>query len=381
MNEQTITTPEITTTFATPDAATLAITIKGRLDAYTTGPIWSAWNKLRKKSAPQRVVLNMAELTYCDVSGITFVKHVEEELRRRQGEFSIESFPEKLKHLLDFYPPHFSVADGLTRRPDPSLPEQVGRSVVGVWRDVRNQIVFLGELLAIFFSVLRHPRQGRIHEILRTMESAGVNAFPIVAMLGLIMGLILAFQAAIQMQKFGADVYVPNMVALSLFRELGPILTAIILAGRSGSAFAAELGTMKINEELNALITMGINPNRYLTLPKVIATTIITPILTIFTNLFGIIGAGLVVVYLGYTPTFYINRVIGAVHMLDLNGGLFKAMIFGILIAFVGCLRGIQTENHARGIGNATTQAVVSGIVLIVLADGFLAVIYYLLGI
>jgi len=213
------------------------------------------------------------------------------------------------------------------------------------------------------------------------MEAAGVNAVPIILLLGFLIGLILAFQMAGPMAQYGAGIFVMDLVAITVIRELGPLITAIIVAGRSGSAFAAEIGTMKVNDEVNALITMGLNPVSYLAVPKVLAGILVMPLLTILTNLAGIIGAALVVLSMGYPLVTIINRVVNSVGLDDLATGLGKTLVFGLLIAGIGCLRGLQTKAGAQSVGVSTTSAVVSGIILIIVADGVFGVIFYYLGI
>jgi phospholipid/cholesterol/gamma-HCH transport system permease protein len=194
-------------------------------------------------------------------------------------------------------------------------------------------------------------------------------------------GLIIAFQAAMPMGQFGAEIFVADLIALGMLRELGPLMTAIVLAGRSASAFAAELGTMKVNEEIDALSTMGLDPVRFLVVTRVLAALVMTPLLTIFANLVGLIGGAVVLLSLGFPLVTYTNRVLAAVDYVDLASGLCKAFVFGILIAAIGCLRGLQTGTGARAVGESTTRAVVSGIVLIVVVDGVFAVVYHYLGI
>jgi phospholipid/cholesterol/gamma-HCH transport system permease protein len=212
-------------------------------------------------------------------------------------------------------------------------------------------------------------------------ENAGVNALPIVALISFLIGLIMAFQSAIPMSQFGAEIYVADLVALSMLRELGPLMTAIILAGRSGSAFAAELGTMKVNEEIDALTTMGLDPVRFLVVTRVIAAVVMMPLLTLFSNLMGLAGGAIVFLSFDFPLVTYVQEVLSAVKMGDLLSGLAKAFVFGILVAGIGCLRGLQTRTGASAVGLSTTRAVVSGIVLIVLADGVFSVVFYYLGI
>jgi phospholipid/cholesterol/gamma-HCH transport system permease protein len=225
------------------------------------------------------------------------------------------------------------------------------------------------------------PKKLRWKDVLLTAESAGADAFGIISLVGFLLGLILAYQSVHSLKDFGAEIYVADIVSLSLFRELGPLMTAIVLAGRSGSAFAAEIGTMKVNEEIDALTTMGLDPVRFLALPRIIAAVIVTPLLSLFSCLFGLVGAGLVMLIRGFPVLTYLTQVRDAVDVVDLSGGLVKAFVFGVLIASIGCLRGLQTKLGARSVGISATRAVVSGIVLIVIADGIFAVVYNLLEI
>jgi phospholipid/cholesterol/gamma-HCH transport system permease protein len=182
------------------------------------------------------------------------------------------------------------------------------------------------------------------------------------------------------MRRFGADIFVANLIGLGMLREMGPLITAIILAGRSGSAFAAELGTMKVREEIDALTTMGLQPVRFLVLPRVLGAVVVTPLLTVFANLFGLIGGAVVMRSLGFPLITYVNQIQSAVTVSDLLGGLVKSLAYGIVVAAIGCLRGLQTKTGASAVGQATTSAVVSGIVLIAIVDGIFAVVFYALG-
>jgi phospholipid/cholesterol/gamma-HCH transport system permease protein len=242
-------------------------------------------------------------------------------------------------------------------------------------------IAFVGELCAALGRAFRHPGLVRWKDALLTAELAGVNALPIVALLGFLLGLIMAFQSAIPMRQFGADLYVANLIGLSMLRELGPLLTAIILAGRSGSAFAAELGTMKVTEELDALTTMGLEPVGFLVVPRVIAAVAMTPLLAVWAGFFGLIGGAVVMLSLGFPLVTYVIQVESAVTVGDMIGGLGKSFVFGIVVAAIGCLRGLQTKSGASAVGESATRAVVSGLVLITIVDGVFAVIFYYLGI
>ena len=233
----------------------------------------------------------------------------------------------------------------------------------------------------MLIQVVKFARKLRWADWLLAVETTGVNALPIIALIGFLIGLILAFQSAIPLKRFGAEVLVSDLVAISLIKELGPLMTAIILAGRSGSAFAAELGTMKVNDEISALTTMGLSPLQFLVLPRLLAAVTVTPLLTLFTNFFGLVGGAVVVSALDIPLVTYYRQVTHAIHLSDLLGGLFKSLAFGVLVAGIGCLRGLQTQSGAVAVGRSTTQSVVSGLIMIIAADGAFSVLYYYLGI
>ncbi len=213
-------------------------------------------------------------------------------------------------------------------------------------------------------------RQVRAADLVRLADQAGARAVPLVLLLGYLMGLILAFQSSIPLRRFGADIFVVNLVGLSLLRELGPLLAAVILAGRTGSAFAAELGTMKVNEELAALQTLGISPMTMLVLPRLAAAVLVMPVLTLLLELAGLCGMLTVMMAFGFPPAAVAAQLGRAVHAHDLWGGLFKAVCFGAAVAGIGCRAGLATGIGPRAVGQAATAAVVGGIVATILLDG-----------
>jgi phospholipid/cholesterol/gamma-HCH transport system permease protein len=212
------------------------------------------------------------------------------------------------------------------------------------------------------------------------LYEVGVRALPIITLVGTLIGLILAFGAAIQLRQLGVQIFVADLVGISVSQEVGALITAIILAGRTGAAFAAQLGSMQVNEEIDALTTAGIPPVQFLVLPRMLALIIMTPLLTIYTDLFGIVGGGLVAVtMLDLSLTTYVTRLIEVVTMFDFGMGLIRASVFGVLIALAGCLRGMQCGRSAEAVGLATTSAVVTSIVLTIIADGLLSMIFNVL--
>jgi phospholipid/cholesterol/gamma-HCH transport system permease protein len=293
----------------------------------------------------------------------------------------IDGLKPEFEQLLKLFDP--GEVSGPERRPNSLLRllDNVGWTAVRLIEDFKAQISFSGEIFTKLPGTIVQPWSLRLKDTLVVAEKSGANAIGITALLGFLIGLILAFQSSIAMRKFGAEIFVADLVTISLFRELGPLLTAFILASRSGSAFAAELGTMKVNEEIDALITMGIDPVRFLAIPRIIAAVVVMPLLTVFNNFFGLVGCGLVMISFGFAPIAVLTQMQQASGLGDLFGGLFKTLVFGLLIAGIGCLRGLQTGKDASAVGDSATSAVVSSIIAVVAADGVFAVVYYFLGI
>jgi phospholipid/cholesterol/gamma-HCH transport system permease protein len=359
----------------------LTLIIRGALDPSTTGPAWRNAFRALDRAKPHRVIVDAAQMTYCDGAGAALLLELRRRQMSRQGSLEIRGLTPEVKELLDFYE-RSPAPEPVTVQPaSPSVIEQVGRRSVAMAADLYTLLAFVGELAAALLRAARHPRRVRWKDVWVTAELAGVNALPIIALIGFLLGLIMAFQSAIPMRQFGADIFVANLIGLSMIRELGPLLTAIILAGRSGSAFAAELGTMKVSEEIDALTTMGLEPVGFLVVPRVIAAVAMAPLLSVFSSLFGLVGGAVVMLSFGFPLVTYIIQIQSAVTAGDLLGGLVKALCFGIVVAGIGCLRGLQTTTGASAVGDATTRAVVSGLVLITVVDGVFAVVYYYLGI
>jgi phospholipid/cholesterol/gamma-HCH transport system permease protein len=268
-----------------------------------------------------------------------------------------------------------------TPPPRPGFVAGLGRAALQVGSDLRGLVGFIGELAVFLADVLRHPKHLRMKDVLLVADRAGLGATPIVLLVGFLLGLILAFQGAIPMQRFGAQIFVADLLGISMLRELGPLMASILLTARSGSAFAAEIGTMKVNEEIDALTTMGIESVRFLVVPRVLAAIAVVPALAMLTSLAGLVGGAVVFCSLGFPLVTYVTRIVESVTAGDLLGGLFKAMAFGVIVAAIGCQRGLATGQGAGAVGLSTTSSVVSGIILISVADGIFSVAFYVLGI
>ena len=359
----------------------LVIVLHDKLNADTTASLWrEAINKLAE-ARPKKLVVDAQAVDYCDGAGVGLLLELKRRQEESKGSIQIVGLKPDFKQLLTLFDPGQPAQP--ERRPPlfRRVPEQAGKAVVDFFKELGSQISFIGELFVKLLSTLSHLGSLRWKDAFLVAEKSGANAVGITALLGFLIGIILAFQAAIAMGKFGAEIYVADLVVIVLFRELGPLLTAFVLAARTGSAFAAEIGTMKVNEEIDALTTMGLEPVRFLVIPRILAAVFVTPLLTMFNNLFGVIGCVLVMIPMGFSPITLLNQVQGAADLTDLFGGLAKTLVFGFLIASIGCLRGLQTKTGASAVGDSATRAVVTGIIAIVVADGIFAVVYYFLGI
>jgi phospholipid/cholesterol/gamma-HCH transport system permease protein len=369
---------EITTT---TDVTTLYL--RGRLDAKGIAGVWQQGCRAVGNLTSSALVINLEQVDYLDMAGAAFISHLKT-LDKKQPAGDLP----RVIGLKPDYAPLLTLAEKtdlssavLPPGPRHAFVEGIGKKVFLFLSDAREFISFMGEITWALVSSLKNPKSIRWTDTLMVAERAGVDALPIVALISFIVGLVMAFQAAIPMKMFGAEIYVANLIGIATVRELGPLMTAIVLAGRSASAFAAEIGTMKINEEIDALSVMGMEPVKFLILPRVIASTIITPLLTIFANLVGILGGAVVIVSLGYPPIAYYNQVVNFVTWQDFTGGIIKCFVFGVLIAATGCIRGYQTAGGPSAVGEAATSAVVSSIVLIAVFDGIFSILYYYLGI
>lgn len=355
--------------------------LAGRLDATTTGDVWRAAIAALEQESPAKVVVDASELVYCDGVGAALLVEIERRQRAGSGSFELVGLRADAQRLVTLFEDARLEAPEVESAPRRSLPEELGRATVQTADDLASLVEFVGAICSALLYAALHPRSVRWRDVLIIAERAGVNALPILVMINLLMGLIMAFEAVQALKLFGAEIFVADMVALSTLRELGPLMTAILLAGRSGSAFAAELGTMKVNEEVNALTTMGLDPLRFLATPRVLAGILVMPVLTLVADFFALVGGAIVYGTAGFPLVTYINQIQGRVDLGDLLAGLAKAMVFGVLVSAIGCQRGFQTGTGASAVGISATRAVVSGLFLIVVTDGVFSVVYNALGI
>jgi len=247
-------------------------------------------------------------------------------------------------------------------------------SLADSWRGIvkagMDFVTFIGELIIALLRFCTGRSQTRIRDLFYFIEQCGPKA---------LVGMILAYLGSVQLRQFGAEVYVANLVALGMVREMGPLMTAVIMSGRTGAAYAAQLGTMQANEEIDAVTTLGLSPTEYLVVPRFLALVLVMPLLVIFANLVGLVGGALVAAGMDVNFTQFISQARSAVTLTDIATGLFKSLVFAGLIAVAGCQAGLQSSRSSAGVGNATTSAVVHAIVYLVVADAALNIIYNLL--
>ena len=347
------------------------------MDATTLSSVWLRVTGPLQESAPSQISVDVSGVSYCDGAGIGLLIEIDRQVRGRGGQVRFEQMGTEQQKVLNLALLKDPAATLVPPPSSESLVRFVGRSTASVLEDIGSIIQFTGELTVVLLWAITHPRRVRWADAVLAAEKTGSNAVPVVCLLGFLVGLIIAFQTAGPMATFGAESLVPTVVAIAIVSELGPLMAAIILAGRSGSAFAAEIGTMKVTEEINALRTFGLNPTKFLVVPRVLASLAVTPLLGVFSSLMGVIGGYVVMASLGYSLSFYVDQVIKAVDYIDFLEGVFKSFVFALLVAGIGCLSGLRTQSGPGAVGDSTTKAVVAGIVLIVLADAVMGMCFY----
>jgi len=352
-------------------AASGILSLHGRLDAFAAGTLWPRLMRAAAAARGRPLILDVSAASPCGTAGAALLAAA----LARHGHATLRGADPALAALVA----RIAAAPRTAARPPPAwtlAAAAARRAAAGA-----AAIAFLGESLVALATLQRRRRQFRLTEAAQLIDAAGVQAVPLLLLVGYLIGLILAFQSAIPLRRFGAELFVVNAVALSLLRELGPLLAAVILAGRTGSAFAAELGTMKVNEELAALDTMGISPMTTLVLPRLLAATVVTPVMALLLEVAGLAGMATVLLAFGFPWPAIAGQLQRAVHLHDLWTGLFKAVCFGAIIAGIGCRAGLATGQGPRAVGLSATTAVVGGIVASIALDGVFSIVFYRLGI
>ena len=371
------------------DASHAKITLSGVVNVYTLGGVWTqikdsqnAWlANIPASILPNAsLVFDASQVTSLDGAGIAFLIGVQESQQKARAKFELQVLESRYQPLLHEFDPISNLFPVPVVKPKRSFVVSTGMAMQNLLDDARGLISFTGHLAADLFWSIRHIRQVRWGDFVNAAVEAGIAALPIIGLVSFLIGVILSFQAAIGMKQFGATTFVGPLAALGIVREMGPLITAILLAGRSSAAFAAEIGTMTVNNEVDALVTGGLSPIRFLVVPRVLAGILVAPILTLFADIVSIVASMITMLLYGIPFINFYNGMISAVGVEDVISGLVKATMFGVVVSAMGCLRGMQTGTGAAAVGISATQAVVSSIVMIVLVDGIFAVISYKTG-
>jgi phospholipid/cholesterol/gamma-HCH transport system permease protein len=355
------------------------IFFSGRIDLEAMESLNAELDAFWRSGHPKEIAADLSGVTYLDSAGALLLLLQEKRAKTGGIPFRFLNRTEGLRGIMNLVnmealqvPPLIPAEKGHT------FSDRAAGAAVRTFTDFIQVMSFVGELLTALTHALFHPFSVRWNAVLFYMKRVGVDGFPIVTLISLLVGVIIAFMSSLQLKQFGAVTYVASLVGFAMVRELGPLMTAIIVAGRSGSAFCAEIGSMMINEEVDALTTMGFDPIRFLAVPKVLASVVVVPLLTVYAAFFGIVG-GLIIGVAGLELTAYsfIKQAMTSFRIFDVVSSLIKSAVFAMLISSIACQRGFQVRGGAEAVGAATTSAVVSGIFLIVLANSAFAVVLY----
>ena len=333
---------------------------------------------------PPAITFDTRDLTSWDSSVLAFLAGTAKHARERGIALDRSGLPDGLRRLLALAEavPENTDARAQEEEKVDDLVERLGEKAIEAQRMFASDLDFLGHLVLSLGRALRGRARFRGSDLALLVQQSGFDALPIVTLVTFLLGVILAFVGAIQLQTFGATIYVADLVGVAMVRDMGALITGIIMAGRSGAAFAAQLGSMKVTQESDALETMAISSLDFLVLPRVIALVLMMPLLTLYGDAMGILGGAFVgVTMLGLSPAEYLVQTTEAVSMTHMVGGVVKGTVYGALIAGAGCLRGVQSGRSSSAVGDAATSAVVTGIVAIIMACGVFAFVFYALGI
>jgi phospholipid/cholesterol/gamma-HCH transport system permease protein len=366
----------------TAGADTLVVQLSGawrtQKNAVSAIPVLKALEAYRVRC----VRFDAKALSSWDSSVLMFLMKVTELCRQQEIVTDREGLPDGIRRLLELAEivPEQEAAKPTTDAP--SFLARVGTVSTDVFASLSEMLHFLGDVTLTFVKLVRMRARYRPADLLLIVQECGPQALPIVTLISFLMGAILAFVGAVQLRQFGAQIYVADLVAIAVVRDMGAMMTGIIMAGRTGAAFAAKLGTMKVTQEIDALSTLGFSALEFLVLPRMIALCLMMPLLCLYANLMGILGGAAVGLWmLDLSWTTYYHQTINAITLTALFGGIFKGVIYGGLIALSGCLRGMQCGDSASAVGEVATSAVVTSIVFIVTACGALSVVFYIIGV
>lgn len=359
-----------------PDAA--VVELRGTFGLVDAAELWRTLLEHAERALPEKPLqLDVSGVDSIDGGVMALLVQLRADLRRRGVRAEFVGASDNVQELIHLYHGDVRVGPRKRRRP-PGTLDQLGQATIAFFTEIKLVLAFFGMMLISAGRVLRRPSAANWRELWPTMERTGADAVPIVLLINFLVGFVMAFQGAVQLKQFGANIFVADLVGLALARELGPLMTAIIVCGRSGAAFAAELGSMKVAEEIDALRVMGFGPMRFLVLPRALALMIVLPMLTLIADLMGVLG-GLTVGITSLDLTFvgYLYETQKAVRLWDVLSGLVKSVVFALVIALIACQQGLATSGGAEGVGRRTTSAVVTTLFTLILVDAAFTLFFY----
>jgi phospholipid/cholesterol/gamma-HCH transport system permease protein len=326
------------------------------------------------------VAIDASAIAALDTAGAWLLQRTVRDLEARGLAIRVVGLRPEFRALVDLIESRAVAAAAELAVRRPGVLESFGRKAFGEAREVIDFLAFVGETFTALWRSILQPRRIRWRAILHNIETAGFDALPITGLLSFLLGVVIAYQGADQLQRFGANIYVADLVGIAMLRELSPLMTAIIVAGRSGSAYTAQIGTMKVTEEIDALRTVGVVPQELLVLPKMLALVVVMPLLTVYTDITGVLGGMLMArTQLGLSYRVFLDRLDQAIVMSTYLTGIFKAPVFAMVIALVGCHRGFETQGSADSVGRQTTISVVQAIFLVIVIDALFSIIFNVL--
>jgi len=373
--------PQVVTRRIEPDRLLVRLTGDWRLDRGVPdlAPLCAA---VEADQALRQISFDTTELAGWSSSLVAFLNQCREVCQARQIAFDPTGLPDRLRRLLDLAAAMPGAGIVRPQAAQPSWVAQVGLKALAWKAATVESVEFIGQVALALSRWVRGHRSFRKTDALLLAQQAGAEALPIVALIALLVGMILAFVGAVQLERFGASIYVADLVAIAMAREMGCMMTAIIMCGRTGASYAAALGTMKVNQELDAFAVFGISPMDFLVLPRLLALLAMMPLLTVFADVVGVLGGFVVAMsMLDLSAMEYWLETRNALSLTQFNAGLIKSVAFAVVIGVTACLRGLQCGTDAAAVGRATTSAVVTGITWIIATDAIFAVVYNALGI
>ena len=361
---------------------TLELILSGRWQTGKIIPEDADTRALLTRSTTRRLQFDSRELDTWDSSLLVFLSGLLKHCRTEGIDVDTTGLPAGARRLLSLSQAVSSKEDTDVTHGRPPWMARIGEWGLRASQTVTHTLNFTGELVLSLLRLIRGKARFRPPDVLEVIQNCGWQALPIVSLISILVGLILAFMGAVQLRMFGAQIYIADLVGIGMAREMGAVMTGVIMAGRTGAAFAAHLGSMQVNEEIDALQTLGVAPMDYLVLPRVTALMLMMPLLCIYADFMGILGGMLVGVgAFDISATQYLNQTRNALTVTHFGIGIFKSVVFGLIVAMCGCMQGIRCGRSAAAVGEATTSAVVIAIVYIVVADGLFAVLTNVLAI